>query len=168
MAVSLALRDTVESLGLAHVSLKWPNDLYLADRKAAGVLIQNTLSGNRWEAAVVGIGLNVNQTDFDPALPNPVSLAGAQGRFFDVDAVAHALFERLERRYLQLKSGAGAEIKDAYESSLYRLGLPSHFIRADGTPLPGLIRGVTEAGYLRLETDKGEEAFEAKSVQFAL
>ncbi len=73
--------------GLA-LRLKWPNDLYIGARKTAGILIQNTLSGRHLQASVVGIGLNVNQTVFDPALPNPVSLALAFGTPFDPDGVA--------------------------------------------------------------------------------
>lgn len=153
--------------GLA-LRLKWPNDLYIGARKTAGILIQNTLSGRHLQASVVGIGLNVNQTVFDPALPNPVSLALAFGTPFDPDAVAERLFEGVERRYLQLKAGQKAAIKVAYEQCLYRLNEPASFSRvADGQIFTGIIRGVTEAGQLRVETENGVQNFELKEVRFA-
>jgi BirA family biotin operon repressor/biotin-[acetyl-CoA-carboxylase] ligase len=173
MAVALALNDLTISLQSAirnpQSAIKWPNDVYLGGRKTAGILIQNTVSGQYLQAAVVGIGLNVNQVEFDAALPNPTSLAMFFGKNFDLDEVAERLFECLERRYLQLKSGQQAAIKAEYEQSLFRLDEPSQFVRsADGSEFSGIIQGVTEAGRLRVETDFGEEAFEVKEVRFVV
>lgn len=151
------------------VGLKWPNDLYLGPRKAGGILIQNSISGAFLQSSIVGIGLNVNQLAFDPALPNPTSLAAYFGRPFDLDAVADRLFECLERRYLQLKSGQHAAIKAEYEQSLFRLGEPAQFVRsADDTSFEGIIRGVTESGRLRIQTAAGEEVFDLKEVRYLL
>ena len=151
------------------VGLKWPNDLYLGPRKAGGILIQNSLAGQFLQSSVVGIGLNVNQMEFDPALPNPTSLAMTFGQTFDLDAVAERLFECLERRYLQLKSGQQAAIKAAYEQSLFRLGTPAVFIRTnDGSTFEGAIRGVTETGHLRVQTETGEAFFDLKEIRFGI
>ena len=150
------------------VTIKWPNDLYLGDRKAGGMLIENTLSGGKIQSSIVGIGLNVNQLAFPGDLPNPTSLALAAGRPFDLDVVADALFERLEQRYLQLKAGRRAELKSDYLAALYRFGAASEFVRAaDGAVFSGTIRGVTEAGWLQLETEAGLECFEVKQLRFA-
>lgn len=175
MAVALSLRDLAEirsaPSAIRHPpsAIKWPNDLYLGNRKAAGILIQNTLSGQYLQASVVGIGLNVNQTEFDPALPNPTSLALYFGQKFDLDEVAERLFECLERRYLQLKTDQRTTIREEYARSLFRLGVPSRFVRAvEGVEFTGIIRGVTEAGRLRVETEAGEETFEVKEVRFVV
>jgi len=185
MAVALALRDMVHgarytvheektdatpyTVHRAPCTVKWPNDLYLGNRKAAGILIQNALSGQYLQSSVVGIGLNVNQIEFDPALPNPTSLALFFGKKFDLDEVAGRLFECLERRYLQLKSGHRAAIKAEYEQSLFRIGLSSNFIRTnDNSEFKGIIQGVTDAGRLRVETELGEETFEVKEIKFVI
>jgi len=170
MAVALSLHDLVKAfqspIPNPQSPIKWPNDLYLSDRKTAGILIQNALSCQHLQSSIVGIGLNVNQMDFDPALPSPTSLALFFGEKFDLDEVAERLFQCLERRYLQLKSGQRAAIKAEYEQSLFRLGEPSKFIRtADNSEFTGIIRGVTEAGRLRVETDFGEKTFEVKEVK---
>ncbi len=149
------------------VSIKWPNDLYLDHRKTGGILIENTLSGSKIQSSVVGIGLNVNQMAFSSEAPNPTSLALASSRTFDPDAVAECLFECLERRYLQLKSGRLAEIRADYMAALYRLEERALFQRpADGSIFEGIIRGVTAAGYLQIETDTRLENFDLKQVRF--
>jgi BirA family biotin operon repressor/biotin-[acetyl-CoA-carboxylase] ligase len=164
MAVALSLHDLAEIFSLQS-AIKWPNDLYLGDRKVAGILIQNSLATRYLQASVVGIGLNVNQMEFYPTLPNPTSMALFFGKKFDLDEVAERLFECLERRYLQLKSGHRAAIKAEYEQTLFRLGEPSMFVRtADGSELSGTIRGVTEEGRLRVETDSGEEIYGLKEI----
>lgn len=170
MAVALALRDLVNSLStIPSSTVKWPNDLYLGNRKAAGVLIQNALSGQHLQSSIVGIGLNINQLEFDPTLPNPTSLALFFGKKFDLDDVAERLFECLEQRYLQLKSGQRAAIKAGYEQALFRLGISSRFIRvADDSEFTGVVRGVTEAGRLIVETDFGEETFGVKELGFVI
>ena len=54
--------------------IKWPNDIYVGDKKICGILIEHTLRGLSIIHSIIGIGLNVNQTEFDESLPNPTSL----------------------------------------------------------------------------------------------
>lgn len=168
MAVALALHDCLSAFAeQSKIAVKWPNDLYLNDRKAAGVLIQNTLSGTQLQSSIVGIGLNLNQTRFPSDLPNASSLACALGRKVDVDAVEAQLFAALEQRYLQLKAGQRSAIKETYEQRLWRRGENAAFIRqSDGSRFDGRIIGVTEQGLLRVETSAGEERFELKTLGF--
>ena len=63
--------------------IKWPNDIYVGDRKICGILIENILHGPEVSSSIVGIGLNLNQTEFPPDLPNPVSLSLLTGRSYD-------------------------------------------------------------------------------------
>ena len=170
MTIALALIDTakqqLELTAAIPVAAKWPNDLYLGHQKAGGILIQNALSGNQWVSAIVGIGLNVNQTAF-PAMANPpTSLALANVRSFDLDAVAETLFECVERRYLQLKAGHRAEIQQEYENCLFRRGIPSDFQRPDGEIFQGMITGVHFDGRICVETTQGKELFGLKEVAF--
>lgn len=168
MAVALAVRDTAMQAGAPEVSVKWPNDVYSGARKVAGILIQNSLQGQRLQASVIGIGLNVNQRVFDPGLPNPASLASVCGRDFMPDTVMENLFTHLEARYLQLKSGQEGQIKSAYEAGLFRRDTPSTFARPDGETFTGILRGVSEAGLLQVETAHGTQHFETKAVKLCL
>jgi BirA family biotin operon repressor/biotin-[acetyl-CoA-carboxylase] ligase len=164
MAVALALHDTISR---PACTVKWPNDVYLGDKKTAGILIQNTLSGASIQTSVVGIGLNVNQITFDPALPNPTSLAAFTGATFGLDVVMVQLFECLEQRYLQLKSGRLAEIKSDYEAILYRRNERSRFVRtADGCLFDGTILGVAPSGHLRVDVaNEGVSFFDLKEIR---
>ncbi len=153
------------SLLSPHSSLKWPNDLYFGAQKAAGILIQNALSGSRLQSSVVGIGLNVNQLEFDPALPNPTSLAAVFEKTFDLDALAERLLECLEHRYEQLRSGHRAALKSEYERSLLGFGEIARYARPDRSAFEGIVRGVTQEGRLRMEMADGrEQTFGLKEV----
>lgn len=153
MCAALALHDAVEH---PEARLKWPNDLYIGNQKVAGILIQNAIGAGVLQSAVVGIGLNVNQTDFVPELPNPGSLALACGKFFDLDEMMTLLCLCLEHRYLQLKSGDRERIHADYEAVLYRRDETTIFETAtDGSRFQGMIRGVAPNGFLKVETTDG-------------
>jgi BirA family biotin operon repressor/biotin-[acetyl-CoA-carboxylase] ligase len=81
-AVTLALRRYLKGKGVS-ARIKWPNDIYAGDRKICGILIENILHGPEVAASIVGIGLNLNQTEFPPDLPNPVSLSLLTGKRYD-------------------------------------------------------------------------------------
>jgi BirA family biotin operon repressor/biotin-[acetyl-CoA-carboxylase] ligase len=169
MAAAAALHDTARALYPdGRWSVKWPNDLYEGNRKVAGILIRNSLSSGHIQSSVVGIGLNVNQLTFDPALPNPASLSLISGRNYDTDQVAILLFEALERRYLQLKSGAGKGIKAVYEQIMYRKDIVSEFERLpEGSHFSGIIRGVGESGMLLVEAET-PEFFDLKQIRIII
>jgi len=166
MTTALALHDTARALYPAgRWSVKWPNDLYEGDRKVAGILIKNSLSSGQIQSAIVGIGLNINQTSFNPALPNPASLALVSGESYDTDNVAVKLFESLEQRYLQLKSGAAGTIRAGYEQVMYRKDMLSTFERLpEGGHFSGIIRGVAASGMLLVETGT-LESFDLKQIR---
>ncbi|MCC6413864.1 MAG: biotin--[acetyl-CoA-carboxylase] ligase [Saprospiraceae bacterium] len=165
MAVALALRDTLQPL--APAAIKWPNDIYINGRKTAGVLIQNAIGGNGMQSSVVGIGLNVNQSVFPPEIVDKAtSLALETGQNFNLDTLQGALFENLERRYLQLRAGQRETIRNEYISNLYRLNETANYALPDGTTFTAIQRGVDEAGRLLLERGRGMEVFEVKGVVF--
>ena len=80
--VTLALRRYLLRKRVS-ARIKWPNDIYVGDRKICGILIENILHGPEVSSSIVGIGLNLNQTEFPPDLPNPVSLSLLTGRSYD-------------------------------------------------------------------------------------
>lgn len=176
MAVATGLKNAVEASVAAsaanpapEVRIKWPNDLYLNDKKVAGVLIQNSLSGMHIESSIIGIGLNVNQLEFNPDLPNASSMALECGVLFDLDAVMHVLFESLEVQYLGLKNGKFARIKTDYENALFRKGLESNFTQASTQKtFEGVILGVTDTGHLRMLSGGMESLYDLKEIVFNL
>jgi BirA family biotin operon repressor/biotin-[acetyl-CoA-carboxylase] ligase len=104
-AVALACHDLFSQYaGPVETAIKWPNDIYWRDRKAGGILIENSFRGDQWLAAIAGMGININQWEFPDTLQNPVSLKQITGKNFNAVALAKELGACLERRYEQLKA----------------------------------------------------------------
>ena len=120
--VSLGCVDFFSIFGVEDVAIKWPNDIYWRDRKAGGILIENVFRSNEWKAAIVGIGLNINQTVFPQQDVPPVSLKQITGTEYDPVALAKELCGKLDARYTQLLEGNADQIMDDYNSLLYQRG----------------------------------------------
>lgn len=161
---SLAVQELITKYIQKPVNVKWPNDIYINNNKVTGILIQNSLSHKIINSAVIGIGLNVNQTTFSPELPNPTSLAMETGKSFNLNELIADLCFFLEKRYLQLKAGHYSSIKEAYLSVLYLYQQEVYFKRADGTTFKGAIQGITELGKLEVEHNDGLEVFDLKEI----
>jgi BirA family biotin operon repressor/biotin-[acetyl-CoA-carboxylase] ligase len=147
------------------VFIKWPNDLFVNNRKIAGILIENSLRGSQIAAAVAGIGINVNQTSFNAA-NGPVSLKMLTGESFDIRACIDDLCAFLEPRYLQLRAGKTALLNEEYLSRMYRLGEWSYYKAGDHS-FPGRISGVADDGKLLVEMENGDtRAFDFKEIAF--
>jgi BirA family transcriptional regulator, biotin operon repressor / biotin---[acetyl-CoA-carboxylase] ligase len=159
-AVALACYDFYKNYAADEISIKWPNDLYWRDRKAGGILIENVFRGQEWSFAVVGIGININQVQFDPALPNPVSLKQITGKDFDAVELGKELCDCLERRYRQLPA---AEILEEYQQVLYKLNQPVT-LKKGTIVFETTIRGVNAAGRL-LTRDTIDREFEFGEVE---
>jgi BirA family biotin operon repressor/biotin-[acetyl-CoA-carboxylase] ligase len=162
--IALAVRDFLSTLVDQAVYVKWPNDIYIEDRKVAGILIQTAISGQALQYCVAGIGINVNQEKFSAGLPNPVSLKQASSKAFVLPVLIRQSFYYLEQRYLQLKSGAHQQLKDDYLSVLYGYRRRALFKRASGGTFVGVIRGISARGELEVQSTLGMETFQLKEL----
>jgi BirA family biotin operon repressor/biotin-[acetyl-CoA-carboxylase] ligase len=166
MAVSLSAHDLLSACIPTGTSIKWPNDLYVGDRKAGGILIQNTTYNNYIRATVAGIGLNVNQTDFSAELPNPTSIRLETALDFDRNQLLLILCEYIEQRYLQLKAGHFRMLKEEYLRNLYRFGQAAWYRRASGEVFEATITDVDDHGRLCLQSGANMERFDLKAIGF--
>ncbi|MBR4660475.1 MAG: biotin--[Bacteroidales bacterium] len=121
--VTLGITDFLLQAGL-EARIKWPNDIYVEDRKICGILIENTLATDRLSDSIVGIGLNLNQREFDPALPNPTSLLLETGRTVTPEDALPGLLECIGGRYLRhiAESPGWDALQKDYLERLYRFG----------------------------------------------
>lgn len=167
-AVALALTDTLAAYGI-DTRIKWTNDIYAGDRKAVGILIEHNLSGGNLARTIVGIGLNVNQREFDAEIPNPVSMALLAGRDFDRRDVLDTLVGRLMARYAQLERGGKETLQADYHARMYRLGERHPYRLPDGTEFMAVMEGVRPTGELLLRRDDGSVAgYLFKEVEFVI
>ncbi len=119
--VTLAIRDYLLDRGI-DAGIKWPNDIWVGDRKICGILIENILDADMIRRSIVGIGLNVNETDWPEELPNPVSMKQLSGRTYSIREELEALCEGIRRRYACLGSEEGREGLDSeFGKYMFRL-----------------------------------------------
>ncbi len=166
--VALALIDTFARWEIA-TRIKWTNDIYAGDKKLVGILIEHGHIGRTLSRTVVGIGINVNQTEFDPTLPNPISMATIAGHAFDRREVLKQFQTCCMRRYAQLESGDKQGIQDDYRAQMYRLGEQHPYRLPDGTPLLATIEGVEPTGELQLRhADGTRKNYLFREVEFVI
>jgi len=163
-AVALAVAGFVSEHTSAPVKIKWPNDIYIRERKVSGILIENTISERAIMASVVGVGVNVNQVAFPSALPNPTSLHLVTGQFFDIKMLLGELFQALEQRYFQLKAHRYATLQRDYHQQLYGRNEKRLFRSKEGV-FEGTITGTDELGRLLIEQREGVKSYAFKEVE---
>ena len=151
---------------IPDILIKWPNDLYVKDRKLAGDLTEHSVSGGRLDFSVAGIGINVNEKDFPDEIPNPTSLFLETGEHYDVDALLDEYLAVLQERRTLLSKEHESELRDEYLSHLYCLN-EQHPYLIDGQRITCTIRDIDRFGRLVLELPNGKrEAYGFKEVAY--
>lgn len=170
-AIALAVSDSVIAAAgpeyAPYFSVKWSNDIYYKDYKMAGILIENTLQGDRIMDTVVGVGLDVNQEVFLSDAPNPVSLKNITGKDYDRDKLLADIIDRFIG-YMELSEQQRHKVDKLYRERLYRREGYHKFRDANGC-FEACIEGIQPNGCLMLQTIDGEHrVYEFKQVQFIL
>ena len=141
------------------VKIKWPNDLYWQDRKAGGILIENVIGSNEsgaespesglgnWRWAIVGIGININQTSFSKVLINPVSLKQITGKDFKVIDLAKELCKAIDKKLKELSEIGFKNIFSEYNDHLYKKNERVN-LKKDNRIFEAIIKGVSPSGKL--------------------
>jgi BirA family biotin operon repressor/biotin-[acetyl-CoA-carboxylase] ligase len=166
--VALACHDLFSRYaGAAETRIKWPNDIYWNDRKAGGILIENSFRGTDWVLAIAGMGININQTVFPESARNPVALRQITGRSFDVVGLARELGDCLDRRYTALTTGAGAgPLISDYNDRLYRREETVR-LKKENAVFETVVQGVSPQGQL-LTRDVMERQFTFGEVEWII
>lgn len=170
-AVALAVADYLRGEGI-DAEVKWPNDIYVGDRKISGILIEHSLTGSKIEQTRIGVGLNVNQTEFRSDAPNPVSMSLLTGKGYDISRVAAGVGVCLERRLCVLGDPERRKTQhDEFKRNLWRREGVHPFRRRDnGVEFRGCIEDVLPQGPMKvrdMETGKVTE-YMFKEVEFML
>ena len=153
---SVAVASFLESQGLKP-AVKWPNDIYVEGRKICGMLIENTLGpGGQLMASVIGIGINVNQTEF-PQLANATSMTLCTEKEYDLEPALEAFLAVFEGWLSRLDQ---EELLAAYSSRLFRKGVsaPYHDLLT-GRQYRGVIQGVEPDGRLHIRDMEGNDLY---------
>lgn len=155
--VALSLVDMLSEYGI-EARIKWTNDIYVGDRKLVGILIEHSLASTALRRTIVGVGINVNQTEFDPSIPNPVSMAQLLGRELNAEEVLQCFLKHLQVNYEELRRIKNSQLAlhDRYNALLYRLGEFYTYALPSGEKFKAKILGTAPSGALRLEGENGK------------
>lgn len=168
-ATALALVDALTHwIPDDRIRVKWPNDIYIVpeEKKISGTLIETTLSGKHIDNAILGIGLNVNETNFPSILPNPISIANVVGHEIDCQQVLSAIIDSFNLYTEMLHQQQFATIRDRYLQRMYRIGTLASYKDSQHT-FRATIEGVAPSGQLLLKSEAGEQlSYAFKEIQF--
>ncbi|MFI3267548.1 MAG: biotin--[acetyl-CoA-carboxylase] ligase [Rikenellaceae bacterium] len=166
--VSNSLVITLKRYGIP-AQVKWPNDIYVGDKKICGILIENDVTASgKMLRSTIGVGLNVNQTEFLSDAPNPVSMKQLKNADFDLQEVLSVFSKVLDLQYKTLEAGYMREIDTYYENNLYRLNEWALF-KEDDVEFKGKIIKVQPTGELIIEKESGESSsYIFKEVEYVI
>jgi BirA family biotin operon repressor/biotin-[acetyl-CoA-carboxylase] ligase len=165
MAIATAVHKFLSFYVKGDIKIKWPNDIYWRDRKAAGILIENVWQGNEWKFAIAGIGININQSDFGTLHLKAVSLKQIIGKELEPLALAKELCHKIDVQLSALAADASAIIGN-YKESLYKLGEQVR-LKKGSRVFDACIKDVSINGELIVES-AAEERFAVGEVEWII
>jgi BirA family biotin operon repressor/biotin-[acetyl-CoA-carboxylase] ligase len=151
VVVSLAVIKVLEAYGIPELSIKWPNDIMSANKKIGGILIENSIKGDGTITSVVGLGLNINQIQFEN-LPRASSLAVICNSNFDKDEILFQIVTKLEEM-IPFYSENATSIWENYSKKLFKIGVPTAFSDENNQNFMGIITGVSSIGKLQIQLE---------------
>jgi BirA family biotin operon repressor/biotin-[acetyl-CoA-carboxylase] ligase len=164
VAVAVSVIQALESYKIPQLSIKWPNDIMSANFKIGGILIENSIKSSGEIFSIVGIGINVNQENFE-SLPKASSLRNVSGQLYNKDELMMVIVEFIRKNYNALVNKNTTLIWEKYRNTLFKRYLPMPFESNFGNKFMGIIQNVSTDGKLEilLENDSIQQ-FEVKSV----
>lgn len=152
--VSVAVIEAIRSLGIPNLSVKWPNDIMSESKKIGGILVENSLKTDTTITSVIGLGLNVNQLQFNQ-LPHASSLRIQSGKEFEIDDLMLRVLDQIKILYPLIVEGKYDALWECYHNHLFRKDIPTVFEDVSKKRFMGIIERVNPQGKLevRLEND---------------
>lgn len=148
-AIAVGIVRALRGYPLKNLSIKWPNDIMSANKKIGGVLIENIIKSDGEIFSVIGIGINVNQSDFKD-LTQASSLYNLTGEFFDLNHLLQKIVSQIKQIIALLMSEQLADIDHEYHYNLFKINIPMPFETHEGERFMGIIQKVDDQGKLWL------------------
>ncbi len=166
--VTLSIIKMIEENLNLECKIKWPNDIFLNNKKIGGVLIKNSIKGQKIKNSVIGIGLNVNQKKFSKELPNAGSLAIESGKELDKQELFYALLKNLDEYYIRLKNKGFDKIKQEFVLKLLGYNSVLKCQSKDGERFNAKIETVKETGEIVLNVNNELRSFMHGQIRFII
>lgn len=165
--IALSLREALSNL-MEGVRIKWPNDIYVDDRKISGTLMETHLSGGHIRDCVFGTGIDVNQQNFHSDAPNPVSVCQILGHEIDREELLNKVLASFDSHYAMLEMGDYADISTFYHEYLYRRE-GYHRYRDEQGEFEGALVEVEDDGHLILHDKEGRiRSYAFKEIEYII
>jgi len=166
-AVAMSVFEEVKNICQNHeVEVKWPNDIYVNKKKIAGILIENQFKGTNLKQAIVGVGLNVNQTSFEIETATSLKLETSQS--FDTKTLLERILTRLEKYYLKLRQGNSLVLELNYDNNLMHYNQLVKYKTSSGDFFYGTIKKVENNGYLVMQEGEELNRYAFKEIAFII
>lgn len=166
-AIALAVRDALRPI-VGPVEVKWPNDIYWHDHKLGGILIECSLTGSMVRDCILGVGININQREFENLTKNPISLYQITHRDIDREALLQAIIDDFEHYLRLIEYGNYDSIAASYMHALYRRN-GFHAYRDDGGDFLARFVTIQPSGHLVLKDEDGMlRTYAFKEVKFLI
>jgi len=156
MIAALSLYNLLIDEVDGDLCVKWTNDLYYKDKKIAGILIDNAMKGDKIIRSIIGIGLNLNETNFPNELPNPVSLKQITGKNYDIENFGIKLYNEFQSLFFKFQQGFYRTILNDYNRYLYKKNEWVKVHTMNGVETVKILY-VSELGYLVVEKETGDK-----------
>lgn len=164
--IALGVYDYVKKVVKKKVTLKWPNDIYVGNKKIAGILIENSITFSDINYSIAGVGLNVNQTKFSAFAVKATSFKLITKKKMELEKCFYTLSGCLEKRYRLMNEKKYDAISSDYKKAMYRLG-KFFLYRRKHEVFRARILDVMDDGKLVLEHENGRlESFGFKEIAF--
>lgn len=165
IAISLSVITALENIGVPALSIKWPNDIMSDNKKIGGILIENSIKTNSEIISIVGIGLNVNQINFEN-LPKASSLAVIMKLDLDKEQLLFKIVDEIKLQISRLQNHQSEDLWQEYNNSLFKKGIPMPFENPKGEKFMGIIQDVNKLGRLQIMLeDDSIVTFDIKEIQ---
>lgn len=166
--VSLAVYDTLKTLGIQHLSIKWPNDIMIGNKKVAGILIENKLAGHSIKHSIIGIGINVYQKQFPPEISTKTTSLILEKADINIEILQFAkIIQKKLAEYYSLYPKNIEKLLKSYNRKLFRKD-KTHSYLFEGNIVDGIILGVEGDGLLQIEINKNLHSVGLKGIGYIL
>lgn len=164
--IALGIRDTLQEFVQQPVYIKWPNDIFIKNKKVCGMLVENTFTDTSIQSCLIGIGININQGSFPASLPNASSLITYTHKPLPLEAILREALQRIKQYYQQVRLSGAETLNDNYLGHLYQRN-QWHEYETDSGRFEGRITGVAPYGFLQIEDRQGNvHTFDVKQVRY--
>ncbi len=165
IAVSISIIQALETFKIPKLNIKWPNDILSEGKKISGILIENTISSQQSISSIIGIGLNVNQTNFEN-LPKASSLKNIVKKEFNKEELLLEIMNKIKTNHEIISLKNSDILWEKYHNYLFKKDIPSTFEFSNSTKFMGIIKKVLRNGKIQilLENDLLRE-FDVKEIK---